>query len=231
MLDTAPGQPDPSAVRALVLGTILIYNGSIAFAITGLFLFAAGWLRSKAESCPKWTGLLAYTAAGLCVISVPAMYGGAVNANGFCSAGGWGPAIIANFPPLFWFLAVGILLVRKARNGPRSPASGATSGGAEVVSFSWRSPTRIEHEIVAKTTGVGSVLIPIRILVRLPSVTIGFRLVTPHHHSALSAAPLGPRAIVHVGKAIRLPVTRITLFGGRDVHSPKTRGGRTGHRR
>lgn len=127
VLDTVPGQPDPSVVRALVLGTILIYNGSIAFAITGLFLFAAGWATLESGVLPRWTGWLAYTAAGLCLISVPAMYGGAVNANGIYNAGGWGPAIIANFPPLFWFLAVGILLVRKARNVPAARQSAQRS--------------------------------------------------------------------------------------------------------
>lgn len=116
VLDTVSGQPDPSVVRALVLGTILIYNGSIAFAITGLFLFAAGWATLESGVLPRWTGWLAYVAAGLCVISVPAMYAGPVDANGFYNAGGWGPAIIANFPPLFWFLVVGILLVGRPKN-------------------------------------------------------------------------------------------------------------------
>lgn len=125
VLDTVSGQPDQSVVRALVLGTILIYNGSIAFAITGLFLFAAGWATLESGVLPRWTGWFAYAAAGLCAISVPAMYAGPVNANGFYNAGGWGPAIIANFPPLFWFLVVGVLLVRhsgKAGSFQRSPA-------------------------------------------------------------------------------------------------------------
>jgi hypothetical protein len=37
ILDTLNGNADPSAVRALIAGTLLIYNGSIAFVITGLF--------------------------------------------------------------------------------------------------------------------------------------------------------------------------------------------------
>jgi hypothetical protein len=43
VLDTLGGRGNPSAVRALKEGTLLIYNGSIAFAITGLFLGAAGY--------------------------------------------------------------------------------------------------------------------------------------------------------------------------------------------
>jgi hypothetical protein len=63
---------------------------------------------------PRWTGWLAHVAAALCLISVPAMFYGPVDAPGFSNAGGWGPAIIANFPPLIWFLVVGVLLIRRA---------------------------------------------------------------------------------------------------------------------
>ncbi len=112
VLDTLRGGADPSVVRGLVQGTILIYNGSIAFAITGLFLGAAGFATLDSGVLPRWTGWVALVAAASCAVSIPAMYGGPVNPAGFYNAGGWGPAIIANFPPLIWFLATGILLVR-----------------------------------------------------------------------------------------------------------------------
>lgn len=38
VLDTVGGRVDPTAVRALVEGTLLIYNGPIAFAVSGLFM-------------------------------------------------------------------------------------------------------------------------------------------------------------------------------------------------
>ena len=44
---------------------------------------------------------------------VPAMYGGPVNYSGFYNAGGWGPAIVANFPPMIWFLTVSVILIRR----------------------------------------------------------------------------------------------------------------------
>jgi hypothetical protein len=113
VLDTLGGSGDPSAVRALVQGTILIYNGSIAFAITGLFVAAAGWATLDSGILPRWTAWLAFTTAALCAISIPAMFAGPVDYTGFYNAGGWGPAIIANFPPLIWFLIVGLLLIRK----------------------------------------------------------------------------------------------------------------------
>ena len=110
----ALGEVDPSAVRALVQGTILIYNGSIAFAVTGFFLGVAGYATIKSGVVPPWTGWLAYIGAALCALCVPAMYAGPVNPAGFYNAGGWGPSIIANFPPLIWFLVVGVILIRQA---------------------------------------------------------------------------------------------------------------------
>jgi len=48
---------------------------------------------------------------------VPAMFAGPVDAAGFYNPGGWGPAIIANFPPLMWFLVVGVVLIRRTLDG------------------------------------------------------------------------------------------------------------------
>jgi hypothetical protein len=112
-LDTLSGDADPSVVRTLTMGYLLIYNGAIAFVMTAFYLGAVAYATLATRILPRWTGWLAYIAMGLCVISIPAMYGGAVDPAGFYNAGGWGPAIIANFPPLLWFLVVGILLVRR----------------------------------------------------------------------------------------------------------------------
>lgn len=121
-LDTLSGNADPSVVRALTMGYLLIYNGSIAFIMTALFLGAAGYATLATGILPRWTGLLAYAATLLCVMSIPAMYGGPVDPGGFYNAGGWGVAIIANFPPLLWFLAVGTLLIRE-RQSSTEPAA------------------------------------------------------------------------------------------------------------
>lgn len=113
VLDALRGDADPSVARALTMGYLLIYNGSIAFIMTALFLAAAGYATFATSILPRWTGWLAYTAALLCVACIPAMYVGPVDTAGFYNAGGWGAALIANFPPLSWFLVVGILLIRK----------------------------------------------------------------------------------------------------------------------
>ncbi|MCC6237209.1 MAG: hypothetical protein IT299_06510 [Dehalococcoidia bacterium] len=117
VLDTLGGA-DPSAVRALVEGTIPIYNGSTAFAITGMFLAVAGWATLASGVLPAWSGWLAIVAAVLCVACVPAMYGGPIDYAGMYNAGGWLPVVVANFPPLLWFLVVGILFIRRVRPSP-----------------------------------------------------------------------------------------------------------------
>ena len=112
-LDTLSGNADPSVARALTMGYLLIYNGSIAFIMTALFMAAAGYATLATGILPRWTGWLAYAATALCIMCIPAMYGGPVDPGGFYNAGGWGAAIIANFPPLLWFLVVGVLLIWK----------------------------------------------------------------------------------------------------------------------
>jgi hypothetical protein len=112
VLDALRGDADPSVARALTMGYLLIYNGSIAFVMTALFLAAAGYATFATSVLPRWTGWLACAAALLCLACIPAMYVGPVNSAGFYNAGGWGAALVANFPPLLWFLAVGGVLVR-----------------------------------------------------------------------------------------------------------------------
>jgi hypothetical protein len=120
-LDTLGGTADPSAIRALTEGYLLIYNGSIAFVITGLFMGTAGYATFATRVLPRWTGWLAYGSAALCALAVPAMYGGPIDATGFYNAGGWGPVIIANLPLGLWFLAVSILLLRKRQSVTITP--------------------------------------------------------------------------------------------------------------
>jgi hypothetical protein len=112
-LDTLKGTADPSAVRALIEGTLVIYNGATAFVMTGLFVGSAGYATMATGVLPRWTGWLAFMATGLCLVSIPALYLGPVDPTGFYNPGGWGPAIIANFPPLIWFLVIGVVMARR----------------------------------------------------------------------------------------------------------------------
>jgi hypothetical protein len=131
-LDTLGGNADPSAVRALTMGTLLIYNGSIAFAMTALFLGAAGYATFGTGVLPRWTGWLAYIGVALCAASVPAMFGGPVDSTGFYNAGGWGPAIMANFPPAIWFVVASLSMLRKREE--RIPASSRVEPGVQSAS-------------------------------------------------------------------------------------------------
>lgn len=109
-------RPDPSVIRALIPGTFLIYNGATAFVMTALFLGAAGFATLVTRALPTWTGWLALIAAVSCIPCVPAMYGGPVDYQAFYNPGGFGPAVIANFPPLVCLLAVSVILVSRRRN-------------------------------------------------------------------------------------------------------------------
>jgi hypothetical protein len=121
-LDSISSQPDPSAVRALILGTLLIYNGSTAFVMTAMFLAVAGFATLGTRVLPAWTGWLAFVGAALCLACVPTMYGGPVDYAGLYNAGSFRPALVANFPPAIWFATVSIVMLRKReRGGPTAP--------------------------------------------------------------------------------------------------------------
>ena len=113
VIDTLGGQADPSAVRGLIEGTLLIYNGAIAFVITGLFLGAAGYATFATGVLPRWTGWVAYAGAALCALFVPTMYRGPVDISKFYNIGGLVPALIANFPCAIWFLVASLAMIRK----------------------------------------------------------------------------------------------------------------------
>lgn len=124
VLDTLAGEADPSVVRALTLGYLLIYNGAIAFVMTALYLAAAGYASVASGLLPRWTGWLAAVATALCVVGIPAMYAGPADLAGFYNAGGWGAALMANFPPLLWFLAASLVLLRSRAVGRASGPRG-----------------------------------------------------------------------------------------------------------
>jgi hypothetical protein len=112
VLHATSGRVDPIAVRVLQESTLLIYNGAVAFAVTGLFMAAAGYAIVGSGALPAWTGRLAYISALLCAVAIPSMYVGVVDHTRFYNVAGWGPAFAANAPPLVWFLAVSVQLVR-----------------------------------------------------------------------------------------------------------------------
>ena len=86
-LDAINGPADPSAIRALSEGYILIYQ-SIGCILIALFSAAAGYATMGTGVLPRWTGWLAYAATVLCLVCIPAMYVGPVDPTRFYNAGG-----------------------------------------------------------------------------------------------------------------------------------------------
>lgn len=118
-LDAMAPEPDPSVNRALTMGYMLIYNSSIAFAITGLFLGAAGWSAAATGVLPRWTRWIACLGVLLCAAAVPSMYGGPLDPAGFYNPAGWGPVVVANLPPAVWVVLAAVLLLRGPRPATR----------------------------------------------------------------------------------------------------------------
>jgi hypothetical protein len=112
VLDTLGMTTDPTVVRGLVEATLLIYNGSIAFTVTALFMGSAGYAILASGALSKWIGWFACVSAILCIAAIPSMYSSILDYNGFYNVAGWGPVIIANVPPLLWFLATSISMIR-----------------------------------------------------------------------------------------------------------------------
>lgn len=133
-LDAQAPEPDPSVNRALTMGYVLIYNSSVAFAITALFIGSAGYGTAAARVLPSWTRWVAYGAVLLCAAAVPSMYAGPAEPAGFYNAAGWGPVVIANFPPLIWIVIASALLLRRPPSTVRpglapSESSNSDKGG------------------------------------------------------------------------------------------------------
>jgi hypothetical protein len=112
-LDAASGHPDPSVLRALTEGHMLMF-GSIGCVLLALVSAASGYVTLVSGALPRWTGIVAYVVAVLNVIAVPTIFGGTSDSS-FVSAGGVGVAIFATFPWLAWVIVVGIVTIRARR--------------------------------------------------------------------------------------------------------------------
>jgi len=121
VLDAISAHPDPVVTRALILGTLLIYNGSTAFVMTALFLAVAGVATLGTRVLPAWTSWLAFIGAGLCLIVAPTTFAGPVDYDRMYHVRCFVPALIANFPPVLWFVAASIALLVQRRIPTQSP--------------------------------------------------------------------------------------------------------------
>jgi len=86
--------PDPSVVRGLVEGGLLLYGANV-LVVGALLMGAAGWGILASGAMPKWIGWFALLGAVGNLVGVPAMYGGTDATQFFTVAGyitfiGWG---------------------------------------------------------------------------------------------------------------------------------------------
>jgi hypothetical protein len=104
-LDAVGGLADPTAIRALGEGYILMYQ-SIGCILIALFSAAAGYATLGTGVLPRWTGWLAYAAAVLNLVAVPL-------GLSIAPAAVLTVAVIADFPLQIWLLIVSIMMIRK----------------------------------------------------------------------------------------------------------------------
>jgi hypothetical protein len=114
VLDTVRGGSDPSVVRALVEGTLVLYNALIALAVTALFMGTAGFAILATGALPRWIGWLAWTSVVMCFFAMPAIYRNRVDTNDFYNAAGWGPGVIIAIPTLIWSFSASIAMIQKS---------------------------------------------------------------------------------------------------------------------
>jgi len=106
---------DVESVKTLVYATLLIYNSSIAFAVTGFYMATIGYAILATNILPRWMGWLSWFSFITCMLAIPSMYGGPADTYGFYNVAGWGPTIVANIPPLIWVFAVSIKMIQLSK--------------------------------------------------------------------------------------------------------------------
>jgi len=102
-LDTVGGLADPTAIRALGEGYLLMYQ-SIGCILIALFSAAAGYATLGTRVLPTWTGWMAYAAAVLNLAAVP--FGLSTAPAAVLTV-----AVIADFPLQIWLLIISIVLI------------------------------------------------------------------------------------------------------------------------
>jgi hypothetical protein len=112
-LGTVGNHPDPSAIRALTEGYLLIF-GPISYVLIALVAAVSGYVTFASGAFPRWTGVLAVVVAVLNIVAISFTFGGTDNKD-FYSVGGWGGAGFATFPWLVWVIVIAALCLSRRR--------------------------------------------------------------------------------------------------------------------
>jgi hypothetical protein len=109
-LDSIGAEPDPSAIRALTEGYLMMF-GPISCVLIALVAATSGYVTLVCGALPRATGWLAFVVALLNIVAIPTTFGG-TNDRVFYSVGGWGAAVFATFPWLVWVFTVSVVALR-----------------------------------------------------------------------------------------------------------------------
>ena len=115
-LDTVGQTPDPSVIRALTEGHMVMF-GATGCVLLALASASSGYVILASGVLPRWTGWIAYAVGLSNLVAIPSLFGGTSD-TAFFSAGGTGVAMIATFPWLVWVTTVALVTIR----GPRTVA-------------------------------------------------------------------------------------------------------------
>lgn len=106
-----------------VNGTYILY-GSIGRMLLGLFLTAVGYVITRTNALPRWTGRSAYVLALTNFAFIPSLFFGNKPAF-FYAANGWGTTASMGALLSYWLLMMSIITLRSGRRGTRHLPRGA----------------------------------------------------------------------------------------------------------
>ena len=113
-LDTVGTTPDPSTIRALTVGHILMF-GVVGGVLTALVMCAFAVIVLNTDLLPRWVGIVAFVLAGTNLLTVPTSFMG-TDPEFWASSGGWATTAFATMPFLLWTGIVGTLTIRGQRH-------------------------------------------------------------------------------------------------------------------
>ena len=109
-LDVIALEPDPSVIRALIVGQSIMF-GSTGAVLLALVSATAAYLTFASGALRRWTGILAtLTAAANLALAVLGF--GGTSPSSFFASGGIGNALLGIFPWLVWVFCAGVTTLR-----------------------------------------------------------------------------------------------------------------------
>ncbi len=109
-LDVIGLEPDPSVIRALIVGHSIMF-GSTGAVLLALLSATAAYLTFTSGALRRWTGILA-AATALSNLALAILGFAGTSPSSFFAVGGIGNALLGILPWLIWVFCVGITSLR-----------------------------------------------------------------------------------------------------------------------